>query len=243
MLDRLRDKDYRENTLYPTCPSLQEDPAALAMLLDQDMIYQYLVPDTLTKVLQAHPAFGEAAEHLAAVFYEPTMKPATEDQSSQAAAAHNQSYSLDAILSDEEDEQPSEEAQRQYQQQAQAARYAAMQRQAAAAAAASRQARPSSGHIITQQMLSNAIASALNSVNRSPQAASAPVAAVAPNPVQAPADQPAAQPPPQPAARNWDREIAQMREMGIEDEALCRHALEATNGDIQAAIDIITGNT
>ena len=39
--------------------------------------------------------------------------------------------------------------------------------------------------------------------------------------------------------RDWTRELQQMREMGISDAAVCEQALEATNGDVQLALNII----
>lgn len=37
----------------------------------------------------------------------------------------------------------------------------------------------------------------------------------------------------------WYFQLEQLRLMGIEDETACLHALAATNGDLQAALDIL----
>lgn len=37
-------------------------------------------------------------------------------------------------------------------------------------------------------------------------------------------------------------QIDQLRDMGITDEALARRALQATGGDLQAALDLIFGD-
>lgn len=37
-------------------------------------------------------------------------------------------------------------------------------------------------------------------------------------------------------------QIQQLRDMGITDEALARRALQATGGDLQAALDLIFGD-
>ena len=37
----------------------------------------------------------------------------------------------------------------------------------------------------------------------------------------------------------FQQQVEQMREMGITDENVARQALMATNGDLQAAIDLI----
>ncbi|VDI22283.1 Hypothetical predicted protein, partial [Mytilus galloprovincialis] len=39
-----------------------------------------------------------------------------------------------------------------------------------------------------------------------------------------------------------DDQIQQLRDMGITDEALARRALQATGGDLQAALDLIFGD-
>lgn len=63
--------------------------------------------------------------------------------------------------------------------------------------------------------------------------ATASTPASAPAPAQAPA--PAA---PRPS-RDWSAELQQMREMGLVNESLCIDALEATNGNVALAIDLI----
>jgi len=42
-----------------------------------------------------------------------------------------------------------------------------------------------------------------------------------------------------PMCRDWGEALAQMRGLGLNDEALCVQALEATDGDLEAAIEII----
>jgi hypothetical protein len=38
------------------------------------------------------------------------------------------------------------------------------------------------------------------------------------------------------------QQLQQMRELGLVDEALNRQMLEITNGDVQAAIDLVMGS-
>jgi uncharacterized UBP type Zn finger protein len=40
----------------------------------------------------------------------------------------------------------------------------------------------------------------------------------------------------------YQDQIQQLRDMGITDEALARRALQATGGDLQAALDLIFGD-
>lgn len=39
--------------------------------------------------------------------------------------------------------------------------------------------------------------------------------------------------------RDWSKQLQQMHEFGISDDAICIQALEATNGDVQAAINLV----
>src|SRR5687768_14088020 len=67
---RLSEKEQRENLMSVT-PGLREDPAAMAILQDIDLLQLYTQNrDNLVQVLQKHPAFGTAATFLAAQFHE-----------------------------------------------------------------------------------------------------------------------------------------------------------------------------
>lgn len=57
----------------------------------------------------------------------------------------------------------------------------------------------------------------------------------------APAPRPAADPPSEDAQlrAQFDRHLPQMRELGITDDSLSLRALQATNGDVQAAVNLI----
>lgn len=85
---------------------------------------------------------------------------------------------------------------------------------------------------------------ALNSASQPLSAAAPPTVSVSP-----PAPSPAAQGQAAPAAIQpssaaqtligWAPQLRQMRELGITDDIVAIQALEATNGDVQAAINII----
>jgi len=42
-----------------------------------------------------------------------------------------------------------------------------------------------------------------------------------------------------PQPERWAQQLQQMRELGLNDDALNRQMLEVTNGDLQAAIDLV----
>lgn len=95
---------------------------------------------------------------------------------------------------------------------------------------------------ITRQMLQNAIQSVHHNLPShtlpysSAPTASAPVVSAPVPPAPAPA-------PSEPrASRDWTAELARMREIGLTDVTLCIQALEATNGDVDAAVNLIFAN-
>ena len=79
-----------------------------------------------------------------------------------------------------------------------------------------------------------------------PPVISQPTPQATPNPATPVATQPAATSQGQPQQRTiaqtligWAPQLRQMRELGITDDIVAIQALEATNGDVQAAINII----
>ncbi|KAH9410428.1 PREDICTED: ubiquitin-like protein 7 [Rhagoletis zephyria] len=100
--------------------------------------------------------------------------------------------------------------------------------------------------IITPEMLSLALSSATSAPpSATPSPAAATVVQQQPQQQQqtgqpAPAPAPVSQPPSS-ASRiiGWAPQLRQMRELGITDDIVAIQALEATNGDVQAAINII----
>lgn len=83
--------------------------------------------------------------------------------------------------------------------------------------------------VVTPQMFMEAMRQvALATANPVAQAASSPVASLSP-----------ILPPISPQATDLQRQLAQMHEMGLQDDMLNVQALQFTNGDVQAAIELV----
>ncbi|KAK3601184.1 hypothetical protein CHS0354_004385 [Potamilus streckersoni] len=198
----LNDPESLENIITAS-PGLENDPVALSMLQDPELLAILGHPGNLRRVVDAHPAFTQAAQVVCTAVSE-------EGARDEGIRMSTGTYSIDQ-MSDEEDTAAGP-----------AFSGGGMGRQgitasqlAAALAAAtgspsvpgpsSRQSesRPLAPPVITTDFFQQAIRHAQNATMQS--------------------------------------QVQQMLEMGIEDEAVARHALQATNGDMQAAIDLIFG--
>lgn len=83
--------------------------------------------------------------------------------------------------------------------------------------------------VVTSQMFMEAMRQvALFSANPTAQAASSPAASLSPM-----------LPPISPQAADLQRQLAQMHEMGLQDDTVNIQALQFTNGDVQAAIELV----
>lgn len=229
LLEKLSGTEFREN-VFACVPGLREDPTAIAVLQDADLLETFCKPENYKKVMEKHPACLKAAFYLASAFHEDSTS------SPLASSSGHQGFGME--ISDDEDEDAPEvdPALLARLRREQAQRNAA--RQLSASLANAVRAPGSSGSstpVITSEMLT----SALNTLSQTPSAAATPVTS---RPPSLPAT-PTVEARPVPAARDWSREIEQIRNMGIADEALIRHTLEATDGNIQLALDLILGTS
>ncbi|RWS20501.1 hypothetical protein B4U80_00525 [Leptotrombidium deliense] len=107
MLKKLYEKEYRDNLIACT-PSLKNDPTAVAILQDPDLLTLLTDPENIEKVIEKHPSISEAAIHLAASFHEEsltsTMAGAGALNSLFSFPPNNgwSSYSLDDMSDDED---------------------------------------------------------------------------------------------------------------------------------------------
>ncbi|KAI1293619.1 Ubiquitin-like protein 7 [Halotydeus destructor] len=262
MFDKLKEREFRENVIECT-PGLGNDPVALALLQDLELVSLYMEPDSINQVLEKHPSLVDAAIYLAAAFHEESITSPSGSSGPQASllVPANPNYPLD--ISDDEEDEPEQgsssgnrrdmesiAAMRNLIRGNPANRNQSTSRSLTAGSASSNFSSP----IVTPQMLANALRS-VNSPNSTQSASgtSSSVSSSAPRsepsrPLQVAEAQPL-QPSDQPvpssseATRDWSRELLQLQEMGITDEIMARNALEAAGGDIQLAVEIITGNS
>ncbi|RWS03150.1 ubiquitin-like protein 7 [Dinothrombium tinctorium] len=241
MLDKLHEKEFRENLMACT-PALRNDPIAFAILQDADLLTLLTDPDNIQKVLEKHPSISEAAMHLAAAFHEDaiaTPMNATSESSSANALftlPSSNAYSLDDLSDDDEDlgggvdaappdgqQVMSPRTAQTFQQLMQQAMLTSS-RSASSSIGTPAATTPQSQSVITAEMLRQAIESSQPSTSGISSNMSTSNEVVGETRV------------------DWSEQIRQLNDLGIHDDALIIQALEASNGDVQAAINIIFGD-
>ncbi|XP_023726645.1 ubiquitin-like protein 7 isoform X2 [Cryptotermes secundus] len=252
-LHRLSRPEVLENIMMAT-PGLSEDPVAISIIQDPDLLVHMENADTVRRIAELHPALAEAANHIAAAVHE---EAATGNVSNQGSSS-GYSYSLDA-LSDEEEMDSSQSSDSQPQgsdglsQQQSCSTITAAQLAAALASASglfpvstrasgsgtSLAAGPSSGgSLITTEMFSQAMQQAIANVgpNTGGSHTSGDAAVTATVPSVGGAE---TGPGIQAQTDMLSRQLQQMHELGLTDDTLNVQALQATGGDVYAAIDIV----
>ncbi|XP_042877168.1 ubiquitin-like protein 7 isoform X1 [Penaeus japonicus] len=256
-IQKLRTPEMVEKVLS-SCPIARSEPAALSMLQDPELFMGLTNPDNLSKVVDRNPAVGRVAEYVTSLMTSDTTSP---------RRSHHVSYSMDALSDDEEmdAEQSGDSAGGSRNSGSVAFQPITPAQLAAALASATGSSSgnngsntrlptsaprsipttpsaatttpfntpaPSAGASagpgpITHEMFSTALQNALAaSASRAsvPSSSSSSSSAPPSASVQIP---------------NLDENLQLMREMGILDEDLSRQALQATNGDVQAAVNLI----
>ncbi|KAH9375852.1 hypothetical protein HPB48_014554 [Haemaphysalis longicornis] len=258
VLQSLKDPDVLENVMAAT-PALADDPVAVGILQDPELMTLLANPTFLRKMADSHPALVEAAVQIAVSFHE-------EGAASGRAASppHEVSYSLEALSDDDDMEGPADQA-----------RHAGWQRHVLAEPDHARPAgrcpgrgRSQSGRLrlvlaaaghgpvpwsppsprlhappstprnpITHEMLNSAVQTALGlAVPGNPATASSPSALSSSPGGGLPADlvDPAV---------TYQSQLQQLRDMGLSNDAASVRALVATSGDVQAALELLFGDT
>ncbi|XP_042877169.1 ubiquitin-like protein 7 isoform X2 [Penaeus japonicus] len=216
-IQKLRTPEMVEKVLS-SCPIARSEPAALSMLQDPELFMGLTNPDNLSKVVDRNPAVGRVAEYVTSLMTSDTTSP---------RRSHHVSYSMDALSDDEEmDAEQSGDSAGGSRNSGSVAFQPITPAQLAAALASATGASAGPGPI-THEMFSTALQNALAaSASRAsvPSSSSSSSSAPPSASVQIP---------------NLDENLQLMREMGILDEDLSRQALQATNGDVQAAVNLI----
>ncbi|XP_065339599.1 ubiquitin-like protein 7 [Cloeon dipterum] len=190
--------------LTAAIPSLNDDPVALSILREPDLVAHLADTEVLKKARHSHPRLVEAAEYLAAHLTE---------------FSKNEASNSDDMETDDSPRQQPQAPQRPITGNQLAAALAS----AISGVSRARQTPPQ--RLFTPEMLNSALAQAFQSV---PSLASSPAA-----PSAVPAVTPG------PSVEQWTQQLQQMREVGLMDDNLNRQMLEITNGDVQAAIDLV----
>lgn len=256
VLQSLKDPDVLENVMAAT-PALADDPVAVGILQDPELMTLLANPTFLRKMAESHPALVEAAVQIAVSFHE---EGAASGRS--ASPAPEVSYSLEALSDDDDMEGPTDQGTPGGSGMFSPNRITPAQLAAALAAAAANPAAAGSGssspppatgsplippsprlhappstprNPITHEMLNSAVQTALGlSVPGNPATASSP-STLSSSPGGLPPDlvDPAA---------TYQSQLQQLRDMGLSNDAASVRALVATNGDVQAALELLFGD-
>ncbi|XP_077537692.1 ubiquitin-like protein 7 [Haemaphysalis longicornis] len=256
VLQSLKDPDVLENVMAAT-PALADDPVAVGILQDPELMTLLANPTFLRKMADSHPALVEAAVQIAVSFHE-------EGAASGRAASppHEVSYSLEALSDDDDMEGPADQGTPGGSGMFSPNRITPAQLAAALAAAAANPAGsgsssppPATGsplvppsprlhappstprNPITHEMLNSAVQTALGlAVPGNPATASSPSAPSSSPGGGLPADL-------VDLAVTYQSQLQQLRDMGLSNDAASVRALVATSGDVQAALELLFGDT
>lgn len=258
VLQSLKDPDVLENVMAAT-PALADDPVAVGILQDPELMTLLANPTFLRKMADSHPALVEAAVQIAVSFHE---EGAASGRS--ASPPPEVSYSLEALSDDEDMEGNADQGTPSGSGMFSPNRITPAQLAAALAAAAANPAGsgsssppPATGsplippsprlhappstprNPITHEMLNSAVQTALGlAVPGNPATASSP-SALSSSPAAGGGGLPADLVEP---AVTYQSQLQQLRDMGLSNDAASVRALVATNGDVQAALELLFGD-
>lgn len=217
-LQKLSRPDILDNIIMIT-PGLSQDPVAISMIQDPELLVRMGDIDTVRRIVELHPALAEAANHIAAAVHEEAV---TGNASTQPTTS-GYSYSLDALSDDEEmDSSQSSDSQPQSSRQ-QFSTITAAQLAAAIASASGTSVASTSSESggITSEMFSQAMQRAIATVA----------------PVQSSGGE--RSDPENSTSGQLAQQMQQMRELGLTDDVLNLQALQLSGGNVHAAIDLV----
>ncbi|XP_033840972.1 ubiquitin-like protein 7b [Periophthalmus magnuspinnatus] len=241
----LTNKESLDQIIVAT-PGLRSDPVALGVLQDKDLFVQFTDPNMLDELISSHPALVNA---IILVLHSVAGSMPAQSSTSSSRNVSSSSYSdmpggfmFEGMSDDEEEFQSSPSA------------------------AQSNRSGPSSGmrpvslshsgatgpRPITQSELATALALAStpdsSAVTPTTTSQADPSSGVTPMPAGTPVSNDLFSQALQQAFQattmsslqgRWQSQMQQLRDMGIQDEELMLRALQATDGDIQAALELI----
>lgn len=240
----LTNKESLDQIIVAT-PGLKSDPVALGVLQDKDLFVQFTDPNMLDALISSHPALVNA---IILVLHSVAGSMPAQSSTSSSRNVSSSSYSdmpggfmFEGMSDDEEDFQSSPSAGPSNRSGTSGIRPMSLSHSGAAGP------RP-----ITQSELATALAlaSTPDSSAVTPTTASQadPSSGVAPMPAGTPVSNDLFSQALQQALQattmsslqgRWQSQMQQLRDMGIQDEELMLRALQATDGDIQAALELI----
>lgn len=256
VLQSLKDPDVLENVMAAN-PALADDPIAIGILQDPELMTLLANPNFLRKMAESHPALVEAAVQIAVSFHE---EGAASGRST--SPPPEVSYSLEALSDDEDMEGQLDQAGPGEAGLFSPNRITPAQLAAALAAAAANPAGSGSSsppaatgsplippsprlhappstprNPITSEMLNSAVQTALLGNLSAPSNPAVPVPSG--QPLSSPGVATGAAPEVADTAVTYQNQLQQLRDMGIANDAASLQALVATGGDVQAALELL----
>ncbi|KAK0171566.1 hypothetical protein PV328_005007 [Microctonus aethiopoides] len=240
-LHRLSKRPEVIENIILTTPGLSDDSVAIAMLQDPDLMAHFTDPDTVKRIAELHPVLVEAAQLIAAAVHEEAHSTAASGPgpSSINVPSTAYSYSLDNLSDDEEmaggdSSQSSDSAQPNVLSEfsSNSSTITTAQLAAALSRAGARNAFPlsnSSSLTSTTSLNSSVITTEMFSQAMQQAFAAAPNSVSGLPPI----------PPILPQSSDLQLQLTQMHEIGLQDDAVNVQALQFTNGDVQAAIELV----
>lgn len=220
-------------------PGLQGDPVALAIIQDPELLIYLSQPETVAKLAKEHPILLEAAPHILALVHEDQ----TGSNPNQASTSTGYSYSLEALSDDDDMDSTSDTniAQNPLTRNTSFNAITAAQLAAAIANATNTQfntysagvptaTNSATNNIITNEMFSNAIQQAFAGSGGSTGLFSPST------PSREEEDRTENM---ESMMRRWESQLQQMHEMGLINDAINVRALQATNGEVSTAIELV----
>ncbi|XP_015596492.1 ubiquitin-like protein 7 [Cephus cinctus] len=255
-LHRLSKRPEVIENIISSCRGLSEDSVAIAVLQDPDLMAHFTDSGTVRRIAELHPVLVEAARHLASAVHEEVHNNAVSGNNALTSSTQHTaySYSLDNLSDDEEmagdSSQSSDSAQTSNLIRANRSNSGITTAQLAAAlsragarafpisgSSSSTSAASSNSALITTEMFTQAMQQAFASA----QVAATPSPATTSPPLASTMTQelPPVLPPLLLQHADLQRQLSQMHEIGLHDDAVNVQALQFTNGDVQAAIDLV----
>ncbi|XP_014615555.1 PREDICTED: ubiquitin-like protein 7 [Polistes canadensis] len=241
-LHRLSKRPEVIENIISSSPGLHEDSVAIAMLQDPDLMGHFTDIDTIKRIAELHPVLVEAAQNLAAAVHEEAHNNATTSSNSTMlnTPPTAYSYSLDNLSDDEEmagDSSQSSDSTQPSNLSANPSSNITARIAAAISRAGSRafplsnspsstSASSTNSGVITTEMFTQAMQQAF-ATTPPPTATTAPTSL---SPIL---------PSTLPDSVDLQRQLAQMHEMGLQDDNTNVQALILTNGNVQAAIELV----
>jgi len=234
-LQKLSRPDILENIIMIT-PGLSQDPVAISMIQDPELLVRMGDIDTVRRIVELHPTLAVAAHHIAAAVHEEGLSNSTNQPSTSSGFGH-----LLDMFSDDDDIESSQSSDSMPRTTSQDGNFPGITTALLAAALASAsQGNNGSGSsapgegasAITPEMVSAAMQRAMANVS-------------APSPTTPTSSAPSASPPENPSSEgggnsdNLVEQMRQMRELGLTDDALNLQALQLAGGNVHAAVDLV----